>query len=219
MFKAAIFDLDGVLIDSEPLWRKAITTVFNGYGVPLSVSDCVETMGLRVDEVVHYWKERYPNTSLPTEKITDDIIHEVIRLIKTEGAPMAGVQNAIAVCRALDCKLGIASSSSLEIISAVVERFELRQYFTVLQSAQHEKKGKPDPAVYLAAMKNLNVIPQEAVAFEDSINGLRSAKAAGCACICIPDPSLELSRFASADKIIHSLSEISETLLKEVFAN
>jgi len=216
MIKAIIFDMDGLLIDSEPLWEEAELSVFTKVGVPLTPEMTKQTMGLRVDEVVQYWHSRYPWKNTPLMEVEALIVKTVIELIKAKGQAKQGVHGIIDVFQKCDLPMAIASSSSMEIINAVVEKFSLQEYMQVIYSAEHEAFGKPHPGVYITAAQKLGVQPEECLAFEDSPNGVLAAKAAKMKCIAVPDLKLkEDKRFCIADKVLDSLSDFKKEMFSE----
>lgn len=212
--RAAIFDMDGLLIDSEPLWREAEVEVFGSVGVPLTDEMCRETTGMRHDAVVRHWHKRYPWDEPGLDELTAKLLEAAQALIVERGELMAGAENAIRVLHEHGLRLAIASSSPLSLIEAVVKKFDLGVYFPVLQSADDEKAGKPDPAVYHSTMSTLGVSPGECVALEDSVSGIRAAKAAGAFTIAVPDSeTTHKAEFAVADVVLSSLEEFSVDLL------
>jgi HAD superfamily hydrolase (TIGR01509 family) len=213
--RAFIFDMDGLLIDSEPLWREAEIATFESVGVRLTDELCRETTGLRADEVVRYWHTREPWSEPGCDRVTEQLLDAAQRLIVERGSLMAGARDAILSIHAQAARLAIASSSPMRLIEAVVEKFALADYFSVLHSAEHEIVGKPDPAVYRTTMSLLDVEPAECVAFEDSLSGVRAAKTAGAMVIAVPSQHDRLDpRFAVADVILTSLSDFSLDLLR-----
>ncbi len=211
--KAIIFDMDGLLIDSEPLWRQAEVEAFNQVGVPLTERMCFETMGLRPDEVTAYWYERYPWHKISQPKVTETIVQQVLELIKTRGEALPGATHAINVARSLGCKVAIASTSSMAIINTVLKRIDIGS-LDGCYSAEFEPHGKPHPGVYLAAAKGLGVDPTQCLAFEDSINGLIAAKAARMKCIAVPDALVRNRKeLCVADMVIDSLEEVTVELI------
>ncbi len=211
---AAIFDMDGLLIDSEPLWREAEVDVFGAVGVPLSEEMCRETTGLRHDVVVRYWYARYPWEQPGLDEMTERLLEAAQALIVERGVLMPGAEDAIRLLHQLGLQLAIASSSPKSLIEAVVRKFDLGEYFSVLHSADDEKAGKPDPAVYQSTMSMLDVEAQDCLALEDSISGIRAAKAAGAKVIAVPDPgALNKTDFAEADVVLSSLEEFSTALI------
>ena len=121
MIEAVIFDMDGLLIDSEPLWQEAEIEVLNKVGVPLTVEMTKQTMGLRTDEVINYWHRKYPWETPSQQDISQELDKTVIELIRTKGEAKEGVNEAITVCESLDLPIAIASSSPILLIQAVLE--------------------------------------------------------------------------------------------------
>jgi HAD superfamily hydrolase (TIGR01509 family) len=211
---AVIFDVDGVLIDSEPFWRESEMEVFARYGIPLTKEDCISTTGMRIQEIAQYWFERRPWQGAPPETVALEILHGVIERIQTKGTPMPGLEHAIRLLRSRRIRLALASSSAPSLIDAVVDRLEIRPYFEVICSAENESRGKPHPDVYLSAAAQLKLGPQYCLAIEDSIAGVQAAKAAGMKCIAIPLPELRRDpRYQQADYILESLAQIDEKTL------
>jgi sugar-phosphatase len=212
--EAVIFDMDGVLIDSEPLWRIAETRAMNAIGVPMKEEDGFLTMGLRTDEVVEFWYARHPWTTPSKKEVEGAITQGVIQLIGERGEPMAGVQDAIRLIQSRGLRVGLASSSSTEIIAAVLEKLGLSAVFEVTQSAEHEPYGKPHPAVYIECARRLGVVPERCIAIEDSPAGTLAAKAARMRCIAIPAPELAGDRrYCIADHELRSLTELTGEML------
>jgi sugar-phosphatase len=208
--KAAVFDMDGLLIDSEPLWREAEISVFRSVGVPLDEEMCRETVGVRLDEVVRHWYRKFPWRGESVDVVEARIQEEISRLIVNRGKPMPGVRQTIDMLIAAKYELAVASSSPMQLIRAALETFGLIENFSVLHSAEAEEKGKPHPAVYLSAMSRLGVDPSNCVAFEDSAIGVRAAKSAGAWVIAVPDPAdIYDPAFGNADVVLSSLTNFS----------
>ena len=213
MIEAVIFDLDGLLIDSEPLWQEAEILVFQQVNIILTPELCLQTKGLRIDEVVEYWYQKYPWTKLSKQKIEQLIVAKVIELIQIKGKPLAGVDRAISFVRQKQVKIALASSSALPIIRAALQKLKLTDVFVEIYSAESEVLGKPYPGVYLTTAGKLQVAPQKCLALEDSLNGVLAAKAAQMKCIAIPEPSQGNNpKFAIADTILQSLEELNDTV-------
>lgn len=216
MIKAIIFDMDGLLIDSEPLWEASEIKTFTAVGVPLTPETAKQTMGLRVDEVVEYWFSRYPWKKQSKKEIEATIVNNVIELVKEKGEAREGVYEIIKLFAQNNLPMAIASSSQTEIIDTVLEKLHIAHFINVVYSAEHESYGKPHPGVYITAAKQLNVSPENCLAFEDSPNGVLAAKAAKMKCIAIPDPKMiSDKRFCIADKIMDSLLGFKIKYLKD----
>ena len=213
MISAAIYDMDGLIIDSEPLWRKAEIEAFAPFGLELTEDMCRQTMGLRVDEVVQYWFSRHLRDREDYPRAAASIMENVVALIIKQGEALPGVTQSLDFFRSKNMKLALASSSDLNLIETVLNKFHIRDYFEVVHSAQFEPYGKPHPGVYITTAEKLGVSPLECVALEDSVNGMISAKAARMKCIGVPDREiLSDKRLGIADIIIPSLTVINDGL-------
>jgi HAD superfamily hydrolase (TIGR01509 family) len=213
MIEAVIFDMDGVLIDSEPFWREAEIAVFQQVDVQLTNAMCLQTKGLRIDEVVAYWYRRQPWETLSQSQIAEDIVAEVIRLIQTQGEMLGGVREAVAYFKEREMQVALASSSAYRIIHAVLEKLGLETAFEVIYSAQDEPFGKPHPGVYITTAQKLGVTPAHCLAIEDSLNGVLAAKSAQMTCIAVPEArERDNPKFAIADYRLDSLTQIPQVL-------
>ena len=213
--KAAIFDMDGLLIDSEPLWQDAEIAVFGAPGVPLTRSMCRETMGFRIDHVVRHWHERFPWQGPSLEAVELEVVESVGELIRQRGAPMPGVNESIEELGAAGYALAVASASPMRLIRLVLEQLRIGERFSVVHSAESESQGKPHPAVYTSTMARLGIPPNQCIAFEDSVAGVQSAKSAGAFVIAVPDRSQRSNPgFATADAVLESLTEFSLDLVE-----
>jgi sugar-phosphatase len=218
-FEAVLFDMDGVLIDSEPLWQDAEIEVFARHGVTLSREDCASTMGLRVDEVVRHWYSLRPWSEASCELVESEIVDSVINLVKTRGEAKLGVLHSLDYIASQGLPCGLASSSYLRIIEEVLDKLSIAKHFRVIHSAEFEKRGKPAPDVYLTAAQKIAAAPERCLVFEDSLNGVRAAKSAGMICVAIPDPYSPRAEIeALADLTINELSECSESLFERLAA-
>ena len=207
-FEAVIFDMDGVLIDSEPLWKIAMEKVFSDLGCKLSKNDFQRTVGLRIDEVINYWNKDQ-NLGVADEKsVEDDIINRMIELVKENPIPLTGVLETLSYLSSKKIKIGLATSSPDNLLRAVLSGLKIAHLFDVAHSAEFEEYGKPHPAVYLAAANKLNVDPHRCLVIEDSLNGVISGMAAKMKVVCIPEkthlkePRLEVADFMFEDMFL-----------------
>ena len=175
---AVVFDMDGVLLDSEPIWRAVEREIFAGLGIRVSDDDLRETMGVRIADVVERWHRRHPWAEPSRAEVADAVVEGVARRIEEGGTLHPGVVDAIERLERAACG-SPASSSPMRLIRAVLAMGGLDGRFDAVVTGEDEERGKPDPAVYLSAARALGVVPDRCLAIEDSINGVRAAKAAG----------------------------------------
>lgn len=184
---AAIFDMDGLLIDSEPLWDRAELDIFATLGVDLTRRhELPDTLGLRIDQTVRMWYEALPWNGPDQQEVTDRIIARALALVEETRPLLPGVEQALILCRQQGLKVGLASASPMHMLERVLEMFNLRHYFDVLASAEQLPYSKPHPQVYLDAAAKLGIDPLNCVALEDSFNGMVASKAARMRSIVVP---------------------------------
>ena len=213
MIQAAIFDMDGLLVDSEPHWRIVEIDVFRTVGLELTDEDCMRTTGLPTRAVVDYWYERSPWTGRDLDELSDEILAGAYDRIGRLAGPMPGALAILQFFKERSIPMAIASASPMHLIELVIDRLGIRDYFTVWHSATLEAHNKPAPDVYLGTARKLNVSPADCLAFEDSGNGLKSAHAAGMRTIAVPAKyELDDPKFAIADYIIPSLTAFNAEL-------
>ncbi|GHK52328.1 hypothetical protein KPZU09_20640 [Klebsiella pneumoniae] len=148
--EAAIFDMDGLLIDSEPLWDQAEVEVMESLGVDTRRRDELpDLLGLRIDLVVDLWYAQQPWHGVDRAEATARIIRRAIELVEASRPLLPGVREAVALCKAQGLKVGLASASPLMMLEKVLDMFELRDQFDALASAEHLPWSKPHPQVYL----------------------------------------------------------------------
>jgi sugar-phosphatase len=210
-FDAVLFDMDGVLVDSEPLWKIAMEEVFNGLGSKLTKTDFQKTVGMRIDQVIAFWK----NIEGWKDQIQDiefQIIDRMIQLINENGQPLPGVEDTVVHLNKIKT-VGLASSSPKKLIDSVLLKTQLHSYFHGVFSAETEPFGKPHPAVYLTAASTLGVQPNRCLVIEDSLNGIISAKAANMTVICIPEKThIKNPKLILADFHFDSMRELFEVI-------
>lgn len=186
-FDAVIFDMDGVLTDSEPLWKIAMEEVFHSVGCKLTRKDFQKTVGLRIDEVCEYWYQHEAWTGATPKEVENKIMLRMVELIRENGEPLPGVMETTHYLREKGIKVGLATSSYTVLIDAVLNTLGIRDRFDEIHSAENEQYGKPHPAVYITVADRLKVDPTRCLVIEDSLNGIISGKAAKMKVVCIPE--------------------------------
>ncbi len=207
-FEAVIFDMDGVLIDSEPLWKIAMEEVFSALGSKLKKEDFQKTVGLRIDEVIHFWNLQENWGITDESEVEEAIIVKMEELIAANPHPLEGVIETLHYLKSKKIPIGLATSSSSRLIKIVLDSLTIRSLFNFFHSAEMEQYGKPHPAVYLTVAKKLAVLPEKCLVIEDSLNGIISAKAAKMKAVCIPEKThLVEPRLILADYQFESMTE------------
>jgi beta-phosphoglucomutase-like phosphatase (HAD superfamily) len=212
-FKACVFDMDGVLIDTEPVWRQVELDVFARVGVQLTDEQLRDTWGMRIEEVVDHWYQERPWNGIRPHAVQREIVREMVEHVRQHGEPMEGALDAVNVARSIGFRIAIASSSSRELIDAVVERLGIGSLIDAVCTADDEERGKPDPGVYLSAAQALDVVPSQCVAIEDSPVGVAAAVAAGMRCIGVVSHGDLSGDISHANLVINSLAEITPAML------
>jgi sugar-phosphatase len=218
VISAVIFDMDGLLVSSEPLWRRAEIEAFAEVGVTLTEEMCLETTGLRIDQVVEHWRRRFGFTKRSHAEVRRNVLDRVARLIADEAAPLPGAIELVERA-ASELPIALASSSPHAIIDAVLDRFGARERFTVIHSADEEDHGKPHPAVFITTASRLDLPAVECLVFEDSFNGVLAAKAARMRCVAVPEEEhRDDPRFVIADRVLPDLRAIDDAIWRELVA-
>ena len=212
-----IFDMDGLIIDSEPLWYEAAQETLKVFNESISEEAYNTTTGLRTPEFLEHWFRIFDIDKIHLAKTETDILERLIYKINTKGNMMQGVVHAINVFSDLNFKIGLASSSPFGVIHAVLDKLQLTHHFSAIASAEHLDYGKPHPQVFLDCARSLQSDPASCICIEDSFNGLIAAKAAKMKCIIVPHPSqFEMARWNIADLKISSLADIHQQKIIEM---
>ncbi|WP_138500777.1 hexitol phosphatase HxpB [Spirosoma lacussanchae] len=220
MIHAAIFDMDGLLVDSEPHWRSVEQEVFRTVGLNLTDEECMQTTGMPIPAVVDYWYGRMPWVETPGHSraeigaaITEGAHERIGRLAE----PMPGALAILDFFAEQGIATAIASASPMSLIEVVVNRMDIRDRLVLWHSATLEKRNKPAPDVYLGAARKLAIDPARCLAFEDSGTGLASAHAAGMRTVAVPAGfEIQDPKFALADLIIPSLTQFTPQLFERL---
>ena len=213
-FAASIFDMDGLLIDSEILWHEAEIEILGGLGVPLAEDGCRSTKGMFVHEVTEHWYARYPWPGPAPAEVAVTIVDRVIELVMAKGELKPGALEAVELCASRGLALALASSSEYRLIEAALAHFDLRARFRIVHSAEDEDYGKPHPAVFVTAAALLGVERRACVVWEDAPAGVLAAKAASMSCIAVPEKGEgHHPAFGLADLVVDSLLDVDGAVL------
>jgi HAD superfamily hydrolase (TIGR01509 family) len=186
--RAVIFDMDGLLVDSEFVWEMAENALLEVYGKRHDPALRAQMVGLSTVEFLTEMRRLY-NLTDSLELLRADVTRRMLELIPHKVLPRPGARELVEFVRQRNIPRAIASSSPSEVIDAIVVSQGWGHIFQVRCSADHVQRGKPAPDVYLDAALRLNVSPADCLALEDSPTGARAAVAAGMVCFAVPDPS------------------------------
>jgi len=217
MIEAVIFDMDGILIDSEPMWKIAEKHVFSSVGVDVNEALSIHTASMTTNEVTKFWYEHFPWQDKSLQQVENEVIEHVKSLIIAEGTQMAGVKDILDFFKNKDLKIGLSTNSPARLIPVILNKLNIAGYFDAISSSEYEEKGKPHPAVYLSTAKKLKVAPSKCVAFEDSLSGIIAAKKANIKTVAVPakaefiDKKFEISHLK-----IRRLSDFSDKHLDKL---
>ena len=212
-----IFDMDGLLIDSEPLWQEAAEEIFGLYGFKLTTEQYETSTGLRTKEFVDYWFRMFKVDLNNSELAEKQIIEVVTNKIMNKGRIMPGVNYILSFFKEMNFKIGIASSSPKELINIVIQLANIEDYIHAVSSAQELPYGKPHPQVYLDCAKILQSSPEECLCFEDSFNGMIAAKAAKMKCVVVPSNHQSGNKkWGAADLQLSSLQNFGKLLYESL---
>lgn len=216
MIKAIIFDFDGLIIDTESVWFEAYKEVLVDYEIQLTLEKFSEVVGTHDDVLFSYVEE---NCSIPFNR--ESIERKVSELVQVKlGDPVLreSVEDYLIAAKQAGLKIGLASSSSRVWVEGFLKKLHIYDYFEVIKTSEDVSEVKPDPELYLKTIEALSIEANEAIAFEDSLNGLQAARKAGLHCVIVPngvtahlvfeDYSLRLSSMAekSLEDVISHLT-------------
>tara|TARA_R110002050_G_scaffold9680_14_gene34224 strand:- start:2539 stop:3264 length:726 start_codon:yes stop_codon:yes gene_type:complete len=217
MMQAVIFDMDGTLINSEPMWKEAEKQVFSSVGVEVTKALSSKTASMTTREVTQFWYDLFPWSGKSLEQVESEVVDHVAKLISIKGTPMEGVKDVLDFFHEKKFKIGLSTNAPSRLIPIVLEKLDIAHYFHAISSSEDEINGKPDPAVYLSTAKKLKVEPSKCIAFEDSISGVISAIKANMITIVVP-PALEFSdkKYEMSYIKLRRLSEFSDLHLDKI---
>tara|TARA_B100000780_G_C20992217_1_gene396823 strand:+ start:54 stop:710 length:657 start_codon:yes stop_codon:yes gene_type:complete len=210
---AVIFDMDGLIIDSEPLWKISEIETFKEFGFEFTVEMCALTTGMRIDEVVEFWRKKLKWRNFTNDEIVHKIQNKMIRLIQDKGQLLPGIIEALNLLKANNILIALASSSSMSLINTTVDSLGIRNFFNIIHSAEYEIAGKPNPSVFLSTANMLDVQPHKCLVLEDSKAGMNAGINANMRTIVIPESGTSPKWANNAFKKLRTMIEFNLDLL------
>ena len=204
---AIIFDMDGVLVDSEPLGLESMRRLMEAHGVAYTEADNREFLGRTTLEECRILRARH-GLRAAGEEMTRQYVEILVELIRERQRPMPGVPDVLAELRAAGYPLALASSAEPAVIAENIRRLDISYLFDAVVSGAEVPRGKPAPDVFIETARRLGRSAAGCLVVEDSRNGLLAAKAAGMSCAVIPCASTLHQDFTEADHRLRSLTEL-----------
>jgi HAD superfamily hydrolase (TIGR01509 family) len=217
MFRALVFDFDGLILDTEGpdfhSWQEA----YAAHGCELTLdawAHCIGVPSGAFDPVSHL--ESLKGAPLNPEDVRIERRKRFYELLEQQ-VPLPGIEDYLRDAQRLGLGVAVASSATRDWVVTHLQRFSLLEHFAAIRCCEDTPRAKPHPDLYLAAVEALGAAPDEAVAFEDSPNGIRAAKAAGLRCVAVPNAVTRRLELAQADLVLNSLAELPlEDLLRRL---
>ena len=219
MFKAVLFDMDGVMLDTELVQSLAFEMVLAEYGITNPKKNehgTVHVSGATTPETWEILKKEY-GLEADTEELTAKKRAAVMKALDRDLEALPGLHTLLADLKRHDIRIAVASSAQRERLVFVLDRLGITEHFDATVSGNDVKHGKPAPDPYLLAAKQLSVEPSECVVIEDAYVGIQSAKAAGTKAVAVPHEFTKRMDFSSADLVVDSLNELSYDKLASLF--
>lgn len=216
LIKGVIFDFDGLIVDTETTWYEAFKEVFwESHHLNLDLIGYSQCIGTGNDVLYRYFRE-LAGDSVDCELLEEQATVKYENLMK---APVLreGVIEYLNEAKQNNLKIALASSSSKEWVHTYLKQLNIIDYFKIINTKDDVSNVKPDPELYDKTLKDLGLSPKETIVFEDSINGLSAAKAAGIRCVIVPNSVTKNLKFENFDDRIDSMKEITlSELLKKL---
>lgn len=213
MIKAVIFDMDGTLIDSQPIWYQVSTDFFQQNGFPVTMDDMIKLTGSPVAKLVDYVLQTHGQKDKERAQLIMGLMDYAVSEILAAKPLMPNVKDVLAQLKQQGIKMAVASASPRNMLQGIVDSCGIAEYFDYLASAEELDYNKPHPAVYLHAAQQLGVNPTECFAVEDSVLGMISGKAATMKTVVIPaQAEWDDPRWTLADFKLTNIAELPALL-------
>lgn len=216
MLRGVVFDMDGVVIDSHPMHRAAWRTFLQALGKTATDSqlDIILDGGRREEILKHFLGELTHEQIIEYGKRKDEILRNNVAPLE----PMPGVVELLESLHAVDIRLGLATSASRHRVLRTLEELELSHYFETVVTGDDVTSGKPDPAIYVLAAVRMKEPPDNLLAVEDAVSGVKAARSAGMRCLAIAhNGRADSLRLAGANPIVENFRSISLRQLQDLF--
>jgi HAD superfamily hydrolase (TIGR01509 family) len=206
-FRAVIFDMDGLLLDTETLWHEAEVELFRRHGAEFSWDDKMAVIGTSYDFTARYFADRLGRPREEGDELVDEMVELMHERVRRQVEARPGALELVERLRDLDgVRIGLASNSPRFLVEEALATAGLTDAFEAIVTSSDVEHAKPAPDIYLRACADLGVAPSEALALEDSASGVAAAKAAGLTCIAVPQYAE--TDVSAADRIVDSLEEL-----------
>lgn len=214
-YQAIIFDMNGVIVDDEPLHLKADIITCKAFNLDVPSEEWPKIKGWKIQEIFTYYIDKYAKQKIDIDKIVKYKIKTYLELAKTEVETVTGVIGFVKLARQIFPKVALATSTIKELQEFVFKKFDLDEYFDIIVTAEDFDQGKPHPDAYLKAVQKLCFLPADCLVIEDSVNGVISGKSAGCTVLAVTTtyPREKLEE-AGADFIFDSFQEVIDNIEK-----
>ncbi|WYP26632.1 HAD family phosphatase [Alkalihalobacillus sp. FSL W8-0930] len=206
--KAFIFDMDGVIVNSEPHHVEVEIATAKRYGATITEDDLAEYTGMVSEDMWGRVKEKHGLTGEIKDILTHAHTEKLKRLKESDLTPIEGIPGLMQKLSERNIPMAVASSSPREYIEAVLQKFNIEDHFTSVISGEEVNQGKPAPDIYLETAAVLGIDPKDCVVLEDSHNGARAAKAAGMTCIGYAAPDAGDQDLSITDTVVQAIDEI-----------
>lgn len=215
MLKAVIFDMDGVIVDSEPAHVKSERQLFAPYGIALSDEELQSYMGRSSWFLLEDIIRKY-GIDAKAERLYPEHKKNLLQLYRETVEPIPGALELIGELKKKGVDLALASSSDRDLVLSVVEKFQLTSIFNVLVSGDEVERVKPHPDIFLKVVDRLGCSPRECVVIEDSQAGVQASNSAGVPCVGFRSPHSQTQDLSEASMVIDDLRTMNYRLLNEL---
>lgn len=212
--KAVLFDMDGLMVDTESLSTEAFINSAKAQGYNMTKEETLKVLGFTKANIYQFWIDYFQGTKVDGEKLVDNHYEYIEKVLYTVGPEkMPFVEELLKYLRENNYKIAVASSSDIADIKNNLEKTKLEKYIDAIASGAEVENGKPEPDVFLLAAERLDVDPKDCLILEDSKAGIKAGKASGAKVFMVPDMfTVDKECKDTADRILNNLGEVIEIL-------